>query len=106
MTRKDRAEALTEHTESEQMDGFVLHVPPFRYLAIETDEVGEVVEVQQADTLKEIAGLLEKSEVQGSNTEIHDLDSGDIMRPDFERIYLVSRIYLDEMIVYQASDKR
>ena len=77
-----------------------------RRLATETDEAGDIVEAQQADTLKEIAKLLERSKVQGTDTEIHDLDSGDIMRPDFRRIYRVSRIYFDEMIVYQSPDER
>ena len=86
------------------MEGFVLHAPPFRYLATETEEDGSIIEAHQADTIPEIVQALEQSEAQGTDTEINDLETGEVLRPDFERIYRVTRVYRGDTVVYQAGE--
>ena len=60
------------------------------------------LKAHQADSLREIAKLLESGNCEAEITEIHDLDTGEILRPYFERIYRVPRIYRGDMIAYQS----
>jgi hypothetical protein len=100
--RLERAEALLMEEDRALISGFALEKPPARYLAIESDEFGMALQARQADSLREIATLLESSNCEADITEIHDLDTGEILRPHFERIYRVPRIYRGDMIAYQS----
>jgi hypothetical protein len=105
--RESRAEALLRGEEQHPLPGFKLQKPPRRYLVIESDDSGTQLEAHQSDSLPEIAKLLESSNCNADITEIHDLDTGDILKPDFERVYRVPRIYRRNIIAYQSpSDNR
>ena len=98
--RATRAVALIMRGNECMVEGFVLHEPPFRYLATETEEFGDVVEAHQAETVAEIVVFLEASKIRGTDTEIHDLDTGDVLRPDFEHFYRIPRIYRENTVVF------
>jgi hypothetical protein len=100
--RLERAEALLTEEDRSPIPGFALDEPPTRYLVIESDEFGMPLKAHQADSLREIAKLLESGNCEAEITEIHDLDTGEILRPYFERIYRVPRIYRGDMIAYQS----
>jgi hypothetical protein len=100
--RESRAEALLTGEDEVPIPGFKLQRPPRRYLVIESDESGTLLEAHQSDSLPEIAKLLESSSCNADITEIHDLDTGDILKPDFERVYRVPRIYRRNIIAYQS----
>jgi hypothetical protein len=100
--RESRAEALLTGEEQPPIQGFTLQKFPRRYLAIESDEFGVQLSAHQADSLQEIARLLESNPCNADISEIHDLDTGDILKPDFERIYRVPRIYRGHIMAYQS----
>lgn len=102
--RESRAEAILADEDHFPLPGFILQRPPRRYLVIEMDEFGEPLGAYQAGTLPEIAKLLESTAdtTEARIVEIHDLDTGDTLRPDYERIYRVPRIYRGRFIAYQA----
>ena len=100
--RESRAEALLTCEGELTIQGLTLHKPPRRYLVIESDESGMQLDAHQSDSLPEIAKLLEASTCNADITEIHDLDTGDVLKPDFERIYRVPRIYRRNIIAYQS----
>lgn len=100
--RLARAESLLTEEERPPIPGFALDEPPTRYLVIESDEFGMPLQAHQSDSLKEIARFLETSNCEADVAEIHDLDTGEILRPHFERIYRVPRIYRGDIIAYQS----
>jgi hypothetical protein len=102
--RESRVEALLTDEDYFPIPGFILQRPPRRYLIIEMDEFGGPVGAYQAGTLPEIAKLLESAAdtTEARIVEIHDLDTGDLLRPDYERVYRVPRIYRGHFIVYQS----
>jgi hypothetical protein len=101
--RSERAKVVFTGEDKYLTSEFVLQDPPLRYMSTETDEVGIIVQIEQADTLHQMAKLLERSDGQGTDTEIHDLDTGDVLRPDFEKIFRIPRIYMGDMIAYQSA---
>lgn len=101
-SRESRAYVLRENEALFSIPEFTLEKPPRRYLVLEWDEFGIQLEAYQADSLPEIARLLEASTSEADITEILDLDTGEILRPDFERIYRVPRIYRGHNIAYQS----
>lgn len=106
LNRESRAEALLASDRESATPGLTLQRPPCRYLVIESDESGALLEAHQSDSLSEIARLLESSSCNADITEIHDLDTGDILKPDFERTYRVPRIYRRNIIAYQSIPDR
>ena len=102
-SRESRAEALRSSEELFSIPEFTLQKPPRRYLVVEWDEFGTLLEAYQAYSLPEIARLLESCTCGADITEILDLDTGEILRPDFERVYRVPRIYRGHIIAYQSA---
>jgi hypothetical protein len=102
LSRESCAVALRSSEELFSIPEFTLENPPRRYVVIEWDEFGTQLEAYQADSLSEIARLLESSTCGADITEILDLDTSEILRPDFERVYHVPRIYRGDIVAYQA----
>jgi len=101
--RLERAKELLAELEGTPIPGFVLEKPPARYLVIESEEFGVPLRAHQADSLRKIAEFLESGSCEADITEIHDLDTGEILRPYFQRVYRVPRIYRGEIIAYQST---
>jgi hypothetical protein len=99
-----RVAALLKLKTEHDMSGFDFYDPPLRFISIETDEFGDGVELNQAETISEIVEILERSEVFAADTEIYDLDSGEVLRPDFERIYRIPRIYRSDKTLFWFTD--
>ena len=105
-TRATRARAFLLQCDESSVSRIVLYDPPARFLAVELDDLGRVEEAHQSETLKELVELLEASQAIGTDTEIYDLDTEEALRPDFERYYIVRRIYIGDHVAYQYSRTR
>jgi len=105
-TRATRARAFLLQCDESSVSRIRLYDPPVRFLAVELDDLGQVEEAHQSETLKEMVELLEASRTIGTDTEIYDLDTEDVLRPDFERYCVVRRIYVGDHVAYQSSNNR
>jgi hypothetical protein len=95
----NRAQKLTEVREEFELESFTTQSPPPRFISIDTDEFGTAEEIHQADSLSVIASHFDGSQISSAATWIVDLDTGEVLRPDFGRPYRVLHMYRGGVIV-------